>query len=109
MSDFPEEHSVPVTFKTDFKQGSAGETLMMPSDIDLTGKECNCVIVSPNALRSVLPATVGTDGTYAYITTTETTFPYAGTYQIELQSQEPGDDTTTNKADTFTIEVLAAL
>jgi hypothetical protein len=104
---FPEEHDQTISFTDNFHVASAGETLKMLSDVSLTGKTVQAVIVSPIGLRSTVAGTVSTDGTYAYITTTASTFPYPGTYQIMLQ--QVNEDSSFTDADPFTVTVVPSL
>lgn len=103
---FNEEHDVPVTFKTDFHAGSVGETLKMLSDDNLTGLTVQAVVISPNNLRYIVPAVASSDGTYAYITTTSSTFPYPGVYNIQLEIVNAGSPPTFTVATTIQITVL---
>jgi hypothetical protein len=74
-----------VYFDTNIHAGSEGETVKLITDLLLTGKIVQCVVVSPAGLRTIVPAVVSSDGTYAYINTTPSTFPLPGTYTLMLQ------------------------
>jgi hypothetical protein len=106
---FPEEHDQSVTFLSEFHAGSVGETLKLLSDLSLSTETVQAVIVNPNGLRYVITATVSSDGTYAYITTTANTFPYPGTYTIMPQIVLATMPVTYTDAAEFTIDVAASL
>jgi hypothetical protein len=107
---FPEEHDENVTFLQDLVAGSIGETVKMLSDLSLTGQTCQAVVVNPNGLRSIIACTVSSDGSYAYFTTTPTTFPYPGTYQVMLQIVTMvNDEPEYNNVAPFTLNVIAAI
>ena len=111
MHMFPDEQDVAVQFNTAFHASSAGETLKMLSDSSLTGKVCQVVLINPSGLRSILPVTaVDISGTFAYLTTSATTFQFSGSYQVMLQEVNgTAPNQTFTDATPFIVNVLATI
>jgi hypothetical protein len=86
---------------------SANYTIKITSDLSLTGQTVQLVTVSPQGVRQVESVTVSSDGTYALLTTTATTFTSSGTYSCELQIVN--EDSTTTNAAVVDVPVAASL
>ena len=108
---FPDEQDVAVQFNTAFHAGSSGETLKLLSDSLLTGKICQVVIINPSGLRSVTPVTaIDASGSFAYLTTTSTTFQFPGSYQVMLQEVNGvGPTQTFTDATPFIVNVISTI
>lgn len=106
---YPDEQDVTASFNTSFVAGSTGETLKLNADQTLTGANCQVVIVNPNGLRYVLPATVDASGAFAILTTGPNTFPYPGTYEVMLQEVIATTPVSYNNSAPITVNVIAGI
>jgi hypothetical protein len=95
------------TFLGAIQARSADCAIQITSDISLLSKTVQVVIVSPIGTRQIVSVTVSSDGTYATLITTATTFQASGVYNLQLEIVN-SDGTTTNAA-VITLVVAASL